>query len=430
MFILIFLILFIFYYFRFPLDVLCEMDIDMNNMGQYFGMAKVVIEAPRKLHLPVLPMRTKSKLLFALCRACAEAMNPEPCTCSSEDRRWLATLHTNELQLALQHGYVLHKVVELLNYPPERTVKFNKDTGEKSLFSDYIDCWLQLKQESSGFLDDCVTEPQRAAYIERYKAEEGIELRRDRITKNPGLRFLSKQMLNSYWGKFGELANKSQTGMYTEGQMGALCKVLGDPTREVTDFHIQNDVAVVSFKKREVFSEPCPTSNLMLAATTTSSARCRLYKCLDIVQDRNIYCDTDSIIYLNVPGKPNLETGHLLGQLVSELKKDDIISRIAIGGPKAYAYQTLLGDEVCKVRGFTLNHANSRVINFNSMRKLLMENPLGELETCDPHKIKRDKDHHTIYSCEEKRTYRMVQTKRIFNPHTFLSVPYGTCSDD
>ena len=166
-------------------------------MDQYFGIAKVIIEAPRQMHLPVLPLKTKTKLLFALCRTCAETMNTEPCTCTSKERSWMATVHTNELQLALKHGYQLHRVIEILHYPPERTVKFNKETGQKSLFSDYIDCWLRLKQESSGFPDGCNSKLDREAYVERYKSEEGIDLRFDKIEKNPGLRFLSKAMLNS-----------------------------------------------------------------------------------------------------------------------------------------------------------------------------------------------------------------------------------------
>jgi len=36
--------------------------------------------------------------------------------------------------------------------------------------------------------------------------------------------------------------------------------------------------------------------------------------------------------------------------------------------------------EIYKVKGITLNHKNSRIINFNSIRKLIMDN---ERERCD-----------------------------------------------
>ena len=218
--------------------------------------------------------------------------------------------------------------------------------------------------------------------------------------------------------------------MYTRGQMAGLFKVLADPTIELSDFYLENEIIVVSYKKRATFSEPCATSNLILATTTTSSARCRLYKCLDIVQERAVYTDTDSIIYTKVPGLPNLETGTLLGELTSELGHLDHITLFCCAGAKNYAYQTLLGEEVCKVRGFTLNYCNSRIINFHSMRQLLLENPDGILVTTDKHKIKRDKANNKIYSCEEKRDYRIVQNKRIFNQEHFMSIPYGTCIDD
>ena len=126
--------------------------------------------------------------------------------------------------------------------------------------------------------------------------------------------------------------------MYTQSQIADLFKVLGNPFLEVSDFHLQNKMAVVSLKKREQFSETCPTSNLILA-TTTSSSHYRLYKSLDIVQKCTIYTDTDSIVYLMVPGKTNLEPGHLLGQLMSKLKFGDHIIQICINHAKNYAYQ-------------------------------------------------------------------------------------------
>ena len=187
------------FFYRFPIghpDVLRERDIDIDNFDQYFGLCKLIIRPPRQMHIPVLPFKTRTKLMFALCRRCGEDMIPKTCQCSDEERCWLATAHTNEIQLALKHGYEIVRCIELLHFPPERTLQFDKEKGVKSLFSDYIDCWLRVKQESSGYPPGCDTAVQKAGYIERYKDEEDIELRAEKIEHNPGLRFLSKQMLN------------------------------------------------------------------------------------------------------------------------------------------------------------------------------------------------------------------------------------------
>ena len=65
---------------------------------------------------------------------------------------------------------------------------------------DYVNTFLKIKQEASGYPKDCVTEEQKQAYIEDYYDHEGIHLDPEKINYNPGLRSLAKLMLNSFWG--------------------------------------------------------------------------------------------------------------------------------------------------------------------------------------------------------------------------------------
>lgn len=53
-------------------------------------------------------------------------------------------------------------------------------------------------------------------YIDDYYDKEGILLDFDNIRKNHGLRQLAKLMLNSFWGKFGQRANLTQTTYVTD----------------------------------------------------------------------------------------------------------------------------------------------------------------------------------------------------------------------
>ena len=64
--------------------------------------------------------------------------------------------------------------------------------------------------------------------------------------------------------------------------------------------------------------------NEVIGAYVTAGARIHLYGFLDTLQEKAIYCDTDSVIFLQ-PGQgcePTLiNTGDNLGQMQSELKK-------------------------------------------------------------------------------------------------------------
>jgi len=81
----------------------------------------------------------------------------------------------------------------------------------QGLFQDYVNTWLKIKQEASGWpkwVGD--NETKRQHYIREYYEHEGIQLEYDKIEHNPGLRALAKMMLNSMWGKFGQRLNKTQ----------------------------------------------------------------------------------------------------------------------------------------------------------------------------------------------------------------------------
>ena len=77
----------------------------------WFGFIKCSILPPRKLYHPVLPVKTKfgnaEKLLFPLCRVCAEKKQKK-CEHTDEERMCIGTWCTPEIKVALEKGYV-HK---------------------------------------------------------------------------------------------------------------------------------------------------------------------------------------------------------------------------------------------------------------------------------------------------------------------------------
>ena len=65
-----------------------------------------------------------------------------------------------------------------------------------TLFKQYIDTFLKLKQENSGWPDWCLSEEDKQRYIQEYFEREGVQLAYEHVQKNPGLRSLAKLMLN------------------------------------------------------------------------------------------------------------------------------------------------------------------------------------------------------------------------------------------
>jgi len=95
--------------------------------------------------------------------------------------------------------------------------------------------------------------------------------------------------------------------------------------------------------------------------------------------ERAIYCDTDSVIYIQPRDEPGLiETGDKLGDMTSELRTTDYIFEFVSVGPKNYAYtviDTVTGraTTVCKVRGITLNYSSKQLVNFGVIRNMVLE---------------------------------------------------------
>jgi len=85
----------------------------------------------------------------------------------------------------------------------------------------------------------------------------------------------------------------------------------------------------------------CHTSEV-IGAFVTTGARIHLYSYLDRLQDRAIYCDTYSVLFIQPSDEPALvETGNNLGQMTSELKANEIISEVVCAGPKNYTFKTI-----------------------------------------------------------------------------------------
>ena len=197
---------------------------------------------------------------------------------------------------------------------------------------------------------------------------------------------------------------------------------------EVRDAQMINDETVeIQYIEKEGFVEENDKVNIVIAAFTTAYARLKLYDLLDLLQERVLYYDTDSVVYVHEPGKPDPPLGDYLGELTDELKGDHITTFLS-GGPKNYGYVTNTGEAILKIRGITLNYDASKTINVDVMRHLVelyVDCNIQDKVTINiPYKITRDKKEKNIVTKRTKKDYRVVYNKRVVKDN-YETVPYG-----
>ncbi|MEW8548383.1 MAG: DNA polymerase, partial [Candidatus Thiodiazotropha sp.] len=396
---------------------------DFKDLNSYFGIAKIKILAPRGLYLPVLPYRSGGKLKFPLCRTCADNETQDCCMCTDDQRAMIGTWCIPEIEKATEKGYRILKIYEVYHFP--QTSKYDTETKSGGLFAEYIDTFLKFKQESSDWPAWCDSQGKKEEYLQAYQDNEGVQLDPSNICKNPGLRSLAKLKLNSFWGKFGQRQNFVQSSYFTEDNLPEFYQLLSDSTKELKNFHIINDkLILVEYKHAYLQTPEDQLTNIFLATFTTCWARLHLYDVMDQLGDRVLYHDTDSIIYVHSPNMTNPQLGDYLGQLTNELDQNDYIIEYCSAGPKNYAYKTKKGKNCCKVRGFRLNFSNSLLIHFDAMKDIITINRNKTIQTSSS-KILRDKLTNTLYNKQETKTYQMVYDKRVLDPFSNQTFPYG-----
>ena len=400
----------------------------------YFGVMQVTVLPPTDLIHPMLPLKCNDKLKFPLCYKCACNENEDMCTCLDNDRMFTHTYCTPELEVAINMGYTIIQIHEVLHWQ-EREM-YNPVTKEGGLFTQYINTFLKLKQESSGYPQNVKSEEEKQAYIDQYLEHEGILLDKECIDKNPGLRSLSKLALNSFYGKFGQRTNMKKTLFVKD--IKQLMQVLTDPGKLLMDFHIMNDdVIQVEYKNTEDFECQSFNTNVTIAAFCTSWARLKLWSVMQKLGKRVLYHDTDSIIFSVKDREYVPPLGTYLGQLTDELTCKEMgcskqgcsghwIEEFISCGPKNYSFRVNTGEIVCKVRGFSLNYKSSLILNFESMKEALVawkRNEKKELVTVKTELV-RDKYKPKVFNRVISKHYGVVYDKRKVLPD-FTSIPFG-----
>ncbi|XP_066437431.1 uncharacterized protein [Eleutherodactylus coqui] len=392
---------------------------DFTYIKNYFGIAKVKVYPPRDLFFPVLPVKMNHKLMFPLCYTCALNSLSDPCSHTDEERSIVGTWCTIELEMAVEKGYRIAHTYEIWHFP---------ETSD-NLFASYIELHLRDKQEASGFPSWCTDDDKKNAYIDSFLQKEGVQLRKEEIGVNPAKRQISKLFLNSLWGKFAQKSNLPCTNIVTDPDK--LFEYVFLPQYEISGLNfIDDETANVTWKYAKEHHTVNKNTNIFIACFTTAYARLELYSLLDRLQERCLYHDTDSVMFVHREGDWNPPLGDYLGELTSEIPDDTHITEFVSAGPKTYGYKLNTGKTVLKVKGITLNTSATQVVNFDSLKDLVLDyqrNSDPETQktiTVEQPGFVRDKKYWDIETRPLQKTQRCVYTKR-YLLDDFTTLPYG-----
>lgn len=353
----------------------------LEYIDNHYGYIECDIECPQDLHIPLLPEKKNNKLIFDLV---------------NKSKKVYSSI---ELKRAIEIGYKITKIYRSLSF--EKT---------DNLFTGYIQNFLKIKTESAGYDGDDID-----AYIERYYNSCGVRLDKDKIKKNSGMKLLAKICLNSLWGKFGQNDELPTTAYIKNDAWFKLLKRHADKKVELkNEILIDDDTLYVSYIEKEETQTSLMTTNLGLAGFVTSNARLRLYKELYKLNDRVIYCDTDSIIYEYNKNKYNVVEGDCLGEW--ELEENGDLKEIYALAPKTYGYTSIDGEQKYKCKGITLNSGNKAHFTFDKLKALIVEDKHEKIVTYSDDFIKDTKtgNIYTKMGVQKDTNYNDEDFKRVF----------------
>lgn len=336
--------------------------LEKEELLQMHGIFEVDIEPTKYLHHPIFPIR-----------------DPETFTNSYPLQPLERVKRTSiEIHKAIQNGYQVTKVYAALI----TNVSYD-------LFKSYIYEAQTAKLLASGDPKEFETPEGRQKFIDEYKQEMGVDLEGKVFERNAGKRATAKLTNNSLWGKFGENTTRvkmEQFELIKNGEMQddvalkynhLLAQIFDGKLLFCQNFtYTQENQQITYMFTKEVNDgynqDLADTTNVMMCAFVTANARMVLWDAMNLLGDRVLYCDTDSVIYLldGDDDTKNIKSSSKLGEWKDECEGEYITDFVSIA-PKSYAYKLTSGETVVKCKGVTLNHENAKVVTFETMKDLV-----------------------------------------------------------
>uniref|UniRef100_A0A1I8B0R1 DNA-directed DNA polymerase n=1 Tax=Meloidogyne hapla TaxID=6305 RepID=A0A1I8B0R1_MELHA len=300
-----------------------EQDVNWTRSDQIpvNGILKIFLIPPLKTEIPVMPVKFDDRLLFPLCRQCSldfprGATIPDyTCQHGDKDRGWISTCTSIELGEALNNGYKVIKYFRALHY----------ENWDSELFKGYVSEFMRMKIHASGFPKGIDTQLKEEKFIRECQEKFGIYIEKEKMVPDKAMRYISKLMLNSLWGRFSlrKYPNKESYHRFTS----RTTKFCGEQINR----------------------------------------SCSL-----------LYGDTDSVLFSYPKDKESpLSSGYHLGELAEEYEDFNIKEYIG-AACKAYALKMVekeTGKEksMLKVRGITLTSDICKKLHYSTFKESVMD---------------------------------------------------------
>ena len=344
---------------------------DVERADRYFGFAHVKVRGNGHDYFGGVPRkdRESGRLVF-------------------DNTEYRVVCFIDELRERLAHGAELLEVYEVWDWSsPGESVE--------GPMAGYVATFLRSKMECSGWKALCGREPESEAEkveICNHLEQENLGLcrpRPDKVQDNPGGRQLAKLRLNMLWGKFVQTP-QAQTVKFISGYCDYVKLWFDNKVDKSTlQFRrIRDGMDFMEVRYGHTSSNKAPSNtHYYLGGSCTAQARLKLTSMLRRVgKDRALYCDTDSVVYVEKPEDEPIETGEALGQWSSELDADVCGEEFMALAPKCYLLQYNETGRVkeresgiIKAKGVTLTRENLREIHADNMRKIIMTEVFGDV---------------------------------------------------
>nr|CAD2176274.1 unnamed protein product [Meloidogyne enterolobii] len=422
------------------------------------AILKVFVIPPTTIDIPVLPMKLDDddRLLFTLCAACArkyptgEVLNNYSCSHTEQQRGWVSTCTSLELNAALEEGYIVTKLFRVLEF----TAFDNK------LFQPYISEFMAQKIHSSGF-DGSIkgNEEKEEKFIKECKEMFGINIDRSKMVVNKGKRTQAKLMLNNLCMSldFNLGAKKYfyiSGGRFSLRNFGLSQSLVTDDLAEtaaIKMIHQSTSPALMSLSlvfffsdtsKRRTGSKSTTALTLVIVSLwTTSAARIHLLRAMQkVVRTPGcslLYTDTDSLIFSHPEDVCPLQLGPHLGEFTDEYPAHDIME-FCCGGSKQYGLKLQRKEQpeaepeyVLKVRGMTLNWdvVENQGLRYQTFKeKVLKFGKTGDFDPIIikyPNTIRPSIKLGSVFSQPSFKSYKPIVCKGIVNPSTLSVLNFG-----
>ena len=334
---------------------------DINGFIElFFGILTVDITPPRDLYHPLVQGydKIKKKVIGSLDSIVQETL---PCVIVKE---------------AIKIGYVVTKIYRADRYKSAESKFRNGLLGDM-----YV-----AKMKNAGKISSKDQERMKKTFMDKYKIDLGDM---DKYEKNPVLKKVAKGPITAAWGKHAESVDHPKSIMFNRNDDSAqdFHKELLTNERDLTNVRMVGEKVMFNYTENRAKQRPeLHRGYLPVAIYVTAYGRLKLWRQLVKIDPRGtkasklrvLMYDTDSIVYEKREGY-FIPEGDCLGDWETEdVEKDHqgIIGFRAIA-PKSYAIVCRDGYSKMHLKGATIKHAHSQMLNPEMLKKMLLSKKPG-----------------------------------------------------